>query len=478
MARRRPKTDEEKRIMRTKREKRMYDMGVKNVRYLSLIPLLLALLVTVVWLRLPTYTTREFAPQQLSGASPVSGVAVDAASDPSQAQEARLAYASLTWRELEPEQGIYDFESFEEANHFEQWRQMGVGIILNFCMDIPGDEPHTDLPDWLYEAVETDGTAYETEQGCGFSPDYANALLREHHHAAVAALGERYDADDLIVAVEIGSVGANGLWDVSASGDELPAASVMTAYAEEYVNEFPNTLLTCPARYKAFDELDIGCLNVDAGDVESSWRWLDLNYYGGLDELVRQEVGPVEAGSTGGIWGAHIASGSRLADMDAGEFQGLLQRLKEGNASYLYGADLTGLSEDRLLALNSVLGYTLWIRRVQMPEEIHANYRLRLNLTWQNDGSAAMAQDWPVEVALYRDGERVFGDTCLLDVRTLLPGDTETYVTVDVPHDIAPGEYDVTVAIIDPQTGENAVVLAMDCERVDDRAVVGKVIVQ
>lgn len=478
MARRRPKTDEERRLLRRKREKRMHDMGVKNVRYLSLIPLLLALLVSVVWLRLPTYVTHEFAPVQLSTVAPLTGAAVDATADPAEAGGVQLAYATLTWREFEPEQGVYDFDAFEQRNHFDEWRAQGVGIILNFSMDVPGDSAHTDLPDWLYEAIEADGAAYETAQGSGFSPNYANTLLREHHHAAIAALGERYDDDALVVAVEIGSVGAHGLWDMSASGDELPAASVMTAYAQEYVNEFPGTLLTCPARYEVFDGMGIGCLNTAAGDGEASWRWLNRCYYGGLDEVTRQEVLPADLESTGGIWGAHLAAGVSAADMDAAEFMDLIGQLRDGNASYIYGDGLTELSQERQLLLNRALGYTLWIRRVQMPERIRPNYRLRLNLTWQNDGSAAMAQDWPLEVALYRDGERVYGETCLLDVRTLQPGDTENYVTVDMPNDIAPGEYDVTVAIIDPETGESAVPLAMACVQVDGRAVIGQITVE
>ena len=312
----------------------------------------------------------------------------------------------------------------------------------------------------------------------GFSPDYANALLRKHHHQAIVALGDRYDGDPAVVAVEIGSVGANGLWDMSATGEELPAASVMTAYAQEYVNEFSNTPLTCAARYPAFAEMEIGCLNADAGHEEISWQWLNRNDYGGYDALVRQELPPTSAELTGGIWGAHIAPGSRLADLDAAEFQALLQRLREGNASYLYGADLRELNEDRMLALNRALGYTLWIRRVQMPERIRANYRLRLNLTWQNDGCAAMTQDWPVEVALYRNGERVCGAETQLDVHTLQPGCTETYVTLDVPHGTPAGTYDVTVAILNPETGESAVELAMDCECVEHRSIVGQIAVE
>lgn len=475
MARRQPMTAEEKRVLRKKREKRMHDIGVKKARHLSFVPMLLAALFIVVWLKLPSYVTHEFAPIQLDGPSPMSGVAVSAKSNPQQRQGLQLAYAQLTWRDLESEQGVYGFEAFEAENNFAEWRELGVGIIINFCMDVPGDEDHIDLPDWLYEAIDADGEAYEIDGKHGFSPNYANTLLREHHHAAIVALGDRYNADPSIAAVEIGSVGPNGLWNLASAGQEHPAASVMMGYAQEYVNEFPDTPLTCAARYPAFEEMGIGCLNADAGDEAYSWQWLNNNFYGGYDQSIRQEVPATDPETTGGVWAAHIDSGVRLADMDPPTFQGLLQRLREGNASYLYGADITGLDDDRLLTLNNALGYTLWLRRVQLPAHVSANQRLRLNMTWINDGPAAMTSDWPIEIALYKDGERIFGGETMLDVRTLKPGSTECYATIDLPPDIARGDYDVTVAIVNPQTGEPAVPLAMACEFVDGRAIVSRV---
>lgn len=477
MKRRTPKTTEEKRLLREKHSRRMQHMGVKKARYLSFIPLLLALLFAVVWLKLPSYATYEFAPEQLNGPSPMSGVAVSAASDPALAdsQGLQLAYAQLTWRDLESEPGVYDFERFEAENQFAQWRERGFGIIINFCMDVPGSEPHHDLPDWLYEEIEGDGEAYVLNGMYGFSPDYANTLLREHHHDAIVALGERYNGDPSIAAVEVGSVGPNGLWDLQAIGQEYPASAVMIAYAEEYVNEFPDTPLTCAARYPAFDGMDIGCLNAHAGDEARSWKWLDRNFYGGYDDAIRQEVAAVDPAATGGIWAAHIDGGVKLAELDPPAFQGLLQRLREGNASYLYGADIAGLDEDRLLTLNNALGYTLWVRRVQMPAHVSANHRLRLNMTWMNDGPAAMSCSWPLTIALYSGGERACAQETMLDVRSLAPGSTECYATIDLPPDLPDGLYDVALAVVDPQTGASVVPLAMDCPLADGFAVVGQV---
>ena len=41
-------------------------------------------------------------------------------------------------------------------------------------MDVPGEEKHMDIPEWLYDKIEGQGTWYDMEYGKGFSPNYQN----------------------------------------------------------------------------------------------------------------------------------------------------------------------------------------------------------------------------------------------------------------------------------------------------------------
>ena len=463
---------------RAARGRRMEQLGVKKMRHLSVLPLLVGLLLVLVWPKLPAYYSTTFVPRTGLMTSALSGVAIPADADAAQAEDICLVYARLTWRELEPERGTYDFESFERRNHFDQWRELGARVIVNFCMDVPGDEPHVDLPDWLYEAMGGAGEVYELDGRYGFSPDYTSYVLREAHREALEHIGNRYDGDGFVMAVEVGSVGHYGLWDMTGVERSLPSASVMVAYAQDYRNAFQTTQLTCAARYDAFEGMDIGCLNADAGDSEASWAWLNRNFYGGYDEVIRQEISAATLESTGGVWAAHIAEGTRLADMSTAEYENLLLVLKAGNASYLYGADLRGLGEDRLSSLNAALGYRLWIRQVQMPAEISNNSRLRINVTWQNDGVCAMPVSWPVEVALYRNGEPAVSQIAAVDTHALLPGTTNGYVTLNVPYGLEAGVYQVTLAVLDPDTGAPGIELPMACRQIGGRSVIGGITVR
>ncbi|WP_232697980.1 hypothetical protein [Brevibacillus daliensis] len=51
-------------------------------------------------------------------------------------QEHTLVYANITWREIEPEKGEYQFDQIEEELHFDEWAEKGVTFIIRIIMDV------------------------------------------------------------------------------------------------------------------------------------------------------------------------------------------------------------------------------------------------------------------------------------------------------------------------------------------------------
>ena len=81
--------------------------------------------------------------------------------------EHTLVYLEVLWKEIEPEEGVYDFTSLEERNLLSRWREEGKYVVLRFICDKPSEEVHMDIPQWLYDKTG-DGTFYaydETHQG-------------------------------------------------------------------------------------------------------------------------------------------------------------------------------------------------------------------------------------------------------------------------------------------------------------------------
>ena len=129
--------------------------------------------------------------------------------------EHTLVYLEVLWKEIEPEEGAYDFTSLEERNLLSRWREEGKHVVLRFICDKPSEEVHMDIPQWLYDKTG-DGTFYaydETHQG--YSPDYNNPVFIEAHRKVIAALGEHFGRDTFVSYVELGSLGHWGEWHVN-----------------------------------------------------------------------------------------------------------------------------------------------------------------------------------------------------------------------------------------------------------------------
>lgn len=84
--------------------------------------------------------------------------------DTAEAGDAALRYLELTWREAEPKEGVYAWEAISEKYDFASLREQGIHLVLRFVCDVPGQETHLDIPDWLY-AQTKDGSWYDTDYG-------------------------------------------------------------------------------------------------------------------------------------------------------------------------------------------------------------------------------------------------------------------------------------------------------------------------
>ena len=98
--------------------------------------------------------------------------------------------------------------------------------------------------------------------------------------------------------------------------------------------------------------------------------------------------------------------------------------------------------------------------RLYAPEQIE---RIHQVLTWLNRGVAPFYYAWPIELSLAGpDGAVAYAQQAAADVRTFLLGRTETAETLRLPDTLAPGEYTLFVAILDPATGQPAIHLNME----------------
>lgn len=419
--------------------------------------------------------------------------------------ETSLVYIDLTWRELEPERGQFDWAAIAEANHFSRWRAEGKHAVLRFVCDLPGKEAHRDIPDWLYAATG-DGMDYDIDYGRGYCPNYANAVFRKEHHRALREIG-RYFTENwgaFVTYVELGSLGHWGEWHVKYSDGlpYLPKTEIRKEYVDAYTEAFPNARLLSR---RSFQEMSAGTgiYNDVTGNVPETERLLrELSE--GADFGSAQEEGAIKPLSE--IWnsapvGGEYTSSLSMEDMLNRDFRSTLKLIEDSHPSFLgpkipdmraaEDDDDRKLSETALLnarKIQGMLGYRYRVTKIGISDAATEDgiwttlYKLltgqmgtsqtykSVRVTLRNDGLAPMYFDWPVKLYLMKNGDRTQCTTYPLGglQLTKIPENAEASAEVLIPTaELDAENTQLYIGIEDPETGKPSVQLAMDVPSLD-----------
>lgn len=405
-----------------------------------------------------------------------------------------LVYVDVTWRELEPLEGEYDFSGIARDNFLEQWRAEGKHVVFRFMCDEPSNEPHMDIPDWLYEKTG-DGTFYDMAYGKGYSPDYANETLIRYHRKAIEALGEAFGQDDFFCYIELGSIGHWGEWHVKYDEGiaRIPTEAVLRQYITPYIDAFPQAKLLMRRPFAAVSEYGLGVYNDMTGDADATRSWLSWIADGTVyDEAQETLILP----PCPNVWekapvGGEFTSGISMEEMLVSEQEHTLSLLAESHMTFI-GPKCPIANDEQIAfpretdAVRRMLGYRYGIAQAQIRADRVAD-RLWVSMELCNYGVAPMYFDWPV--CLYAlDGNGFVYARFETDIKLseLAAGETaQTQVQMNAKSlreaEAGSGNGQTTawedgipslvVGIENPQTGEPAVYLDMDTAMQDMRYV-------
>lgn len=202
--------------------------------------------------------------------------------DTAEAGGATLRYLELTWREAEPEEGVYAWEAISEKYGFASLREQGIHLVLRFVCDVPGQETHLDIPDWLY-AQTKDGSWYDTDYGKGYSPNYANVVFRAAHHRVLYALAEFWARMVLFPMWSWAALatGASGTSKAKMVWYPWPDETIRDEYAADYLAAFPTAELLMRRPFRFAAEQSLGLYNDMTGEEKDTDEWLGWIAEGG-----------------------------------------------------------------------------------------------------------------------------------------------------------------------------------------------------
>ena len=411
-------------------------------------------------------TIKQYKESQAAFGNPLMGYAPSAWYN-EVSEDISLLYMDITWSELDPEEGVYNWASIDEENQISRWRKEGKHLVLRFVCDIPSDEEHMDIPEWLYEKSGKAGKWYDGEYGKGFAPDYNNPTIISCHEQAVKALGEHFGQDGLISYVELGSLGHWGEWHVNYSEgiQRIPREAVRDKYILPWTEAFPDAMILMRRSFVAAEKYGFGLYNDMTGQPEATQSWFDwINNGGEYDQTGEKNViVPMNDFWKTAPSGGEFTSSLSMEEMLDTNLSGTVEMIREAHTTFLGPKIPDENYVDGYKEVLKNMGYRLWISMAELKNTAKGS---RLKLTWENSGAAPMYKEWPVYVYIEDEsGKLVEKSRISIKISSLLPGEKATTLTAletERLNSLLEKGYRLSVGIEDPMTELPCVRFAME----------------
>lgn len=384
-----------------------------------------------------------------------------------------LRYLELTWRQVEPEPGQYDWQEIEETYGLAALRQEGVHLVLRFVCDVPGETQHLDIPDWLY-AQTGNGSWYTTAYGSGYSPDYADPVFRAAHKRVLAALGDYFGSDGFVSYVELGSLGHWGEWHIKTREGlvPMPEQTIRDAYVQDTLAAFPGALVLMRRPFRIAAQAGLGLYNDMTGDADDTEEWLGWIEQGGWYGQEPDALTAMPEFWRSAPAGGEFTSATAMKTLLSTQLPQTLALIRQSHMSFLGPKIADPQYKAGYRAVLKELGYRLQVEHARLTAGPGGS---TLTVTLTNTGNAPFYWDWPVNLYVEDAAGNTLETQMLpLQLQGLQPGARQTVSvslqTVRQCWAFRSGKR-ITLGIVDPMTGRDAVRLAIKAERENGRSV-------
>lgn len=392
--------------------------------------------------------------------------------------DTRMHYKTFEWRDIEPQEGQYNW-SYLERN-WGVFHTGGKRVGFRISAATPGSGNAHDIPDWLADAG-VPLREYHIDGHTGLAPDWDDPRFLAAHANLLAALGARYNGDPRVAWIDIGSYGFWGEWHVYLNDSLAATQASRQTIIDHYFAAFPDKHLVI-----AFDDdFATGYVTNRGGGIRNDclgtaasndWYLSSLN---GIDPTLNERV-----------WKTAIITGE-FCGSTAGAIAGTTERfelnldfIRQTHWSYIGTAGGAIPPQDEahrrnLDRLHKTLGYRFVLRNFDHPGSAASGSRWTATLEVENVGIAPFYYPWPLVLYLI-DGDGTVAHQAALptDIRTWLPGRHSVAIVLDLPPDLPSGGYDIRIAIHDADSDEPGVMFANSTGDADLRYRIGRLTVE
>ncbi|MGE5645657.1 MAG: DUF4832 domain-containing protein [Acidobacteriota bacterium] len=365
-----------------------------------------------------------------------------------------IAYFRVYWKFIEPEEGKYRWDLIDTAMRTAHDR--GQTLMLRIAPY--GTEKDNDVPDWYRKVSGEDPAqkpAVKKWRVDPENPNYARCFGR-----MIRAFGARYDGHPDVELIDISIVGAWG----EGEGTNLLTDQTRQALTDAYVEAFRKTpLVIQPTDEKtsAYTQSKtpvgwrVDCLG-DMGGFQKTWNHMYDLYPQQIIRLGLEDAWKTRPVTMEVCWVMQQWKNNNW-DVDYIIDQSLKWHISSFNAKSSAVPDEWWPQVNRWL---KKMGYRFVLRKFTYPASVGPNEKLAFTSWWENKGVAPIYRNYLLALRLSNAQKTTVLKTGA-DIRKWLPGDAIYDDAVFVPNNMPAGEYDFSLALLDPATDQPKVKLAI-----------------
>ncbi|MBN9385835.1 MAG: DUF4832 domain-containing protein [Chitinophagaceae bacterium] len=385
-----------------------------------------------------------------------------------------IAYFRIQWNFIEPSPGKYRWDFIDGLLNIAHRKHQTVMLRISPYRSDP-DEPAQDVPAW-YRKMVGPNTKFATAK---WLVDPEDPRYAKYFGGMIRALGGRYDGHPDLESIDVSILGSAG----EGGGTELLTEQTMKNLIDPYVESFKKTpliallhgqkqmeyLKSAAANFPGWRQDCLGDLGFWAAE-QHGWTHMYDYYpqtiiqYNMQDAWKKAPVsfeicGFFDTWNTGKDFMDHGYSDQQVKYI-------IDQSLKWHMSSFNGKSSPIPAKWDPLIGdWLKKMGYRFVLRRFSYPTVIENNGKLSFESWWENKGVAPCYKPYRLAIRLKND-QHTCTFTTHANIREWLPGDNTYNDAVFV--DQAPnGAYDLQLAIVDEQTLEPRIQLAIQGRQSD-----------
>ena len=380
-----------------------------------------------------------------------------------------IAYFRVYWRFLEPEMGKYNWEMIDYA--LKTAHERSQALMLRIAPY--GQGASEDVPDWYRKMV---GPKRDWKADY-WIVDPEDPLYAEYFGKLITELGKRYDGHPDFESVDVSIVGFWGEGSnsvlltqktretlVSAYTDNFKKTPLIMLLTDEKTNKFGLSRANVGWRVDCIGDLGFWAKDKDNPDWTHMYDYYPqgiINF--GMKDAWKKAPVSLEVCGTIKSWKGERGSCQYCQGYNIDDVNYIIDETLKWHISS-FNAKSSGVPEEWRPLIDRWLkkmGYRFVLRSFSFPEFASSGEKLGIKSWWDNKGVAPIYKKFLLAIRLKNEkrSEVIITDA---DINSWFPGDNLYDDSIFVPRDMPAGIYQMQIGIVDRQSHEPKVKLAIE----------------